>query len=63
MSTIALQVTRRSLHSPDPGAGWWLSRTPAERIAHVEELRAEFYGWTDETESRLQRVCRVLHRA
>ena len=38
---------------------YWLSKTPAERIAAVEQLRREHYG----SSARLQRCARVIQRA
>ena len=37
---------------------YWLSKTPAERIAAVEELRRQYHGDTE----RLQRSVRVICR-
>lgn len=37
---------------------YWLSRSPEERLAAVEELRRRFYG----DPPRLQRVARVFRR-
>lgn len=62
MTSIAKVVRRRKLHEPDPDRAYWRSRTPAERLAHLEELRREYYGWTDGAEPRLQRVHRILRR-
>jgi hypothetical protein len=43
---------------------WWLSRTPEERIAAVEQLRREHHQIKEgDAEPRLQRVCRVVQRA
>jgi hypothetical protein len=43
---------------------WWLSRTPEERIAAVEQLRSEHHQVEEgDGEPRLQRVCRVVKRA
>ena len=37
---------------------YWLTRTPAERIAAVEYLRRQFHG----SAARLQRTARVVQR-
>lgn len=37
---------------------YWLSRTPEERIAHIEFLRRMNYG--DEATKRLQRILEVV---
>jgi hypothetical protein len=63
VTSIAKVVKRRKLHEPDPDRLYWCSRTPAERLAQVEQLRSEYYGWADGSEPRLQRVHRVLRRA
>ncbi len=38
---------------------YWLTRSPAERIAAVESLRKQFHG----TAAGLQRIARVVQRA
>ena len=38
---------------------YWLSKTPAERVATVDYLRRQYYG----NATRLQRVARVVQRA
>ena len=54
---------RTTLHGADGTLRYWLSRSPAERIAAVEELRRRHLGLTDDdVEPRLQRVCRVAQR-
>lgn len=37
---------------------YWLSKTPAERVATVDYLRRQYYG----NATRLQRVARVVQR-
>jgi hypothetical protein len=37
---------------------YWLSKTPEERVATVDDLRAQYYG----NATRLQRVARVVQR-
>jgi hypothetical protein len=44
---------------PKDRAGYLLL-SDEDRIGVVEEIRREYHGWTDETEPRLQRVCRVF---
>ena len=56
-------VVRTTLHGLDGTLRYWRSRTPAERIAAVEELRRRHMGLApDDAEPRLQRVCRVAQR-
>jgi hypothetical protein len=51
-----------SVQRDDEAVEYWLSRPVAERWAAVEQLRRAFYGWTDGTEPRLQRVLRIVRR-
>ena len=37
---------------------YWLSKTPEERVAAVDDLRTQYYGST----ARLQRFARVVRR-
>lgn len=49
------------LHESDTSErDYWAHRDPTERIAAVTALRSEIFGFDDATESRLQRVCRIL---
>lgn len=62
VSSIQKVVTRK--HKGDDDSAWkyWATRPVAERLAMVEELRAEYHGWIHEPESRLPRVCRIIRR-
>ncbi|MFZ4629866.1 MAG: hypothetical protein ACOYNR_16190 [Blastocatellia bacterium] len=54
-------VNRLRLDDPDSvlqDLAYWLSKTPAERVAAVDLLRQQYYG----NSARLQRVARVVHR-
>lgn len=54
-------VTRWKLGDPaaeKADLAYWLSRSPEERLAALEELRRRFYG----DSPRLQRVARVIQR-
>lgn len=62
MSSIVRVVRRRRLTDADDSLDYWLSVEPAERLAMVQELRAEYHGWDDAAGPRLQRVHRVLRR-
>jgi hypothetical protein len=53
--------TRRS--SPSQDRRYWLSKTPAERLAALEFLRQQYLATLPDAEQRLQRVCRVAQRA
>jgi len=48
----------RELESARENLAYWLSKTPAERIAAVDYLRRQRHGDTE----RLQRVARVIQR-
>ena len=63
MREMAIQAAKRRLHEKDDTLVYWLSRPVEERLAHLQSLRVEYYGWEDETGPRLQRVHRVLRRA
>lgn len=41
---------------------YWQSQPPWKRLAALEFLRKQYYGWTDETEPRLQRVFTIVKR-
>ena len=56
-------VTRKHKGDDDAASTYWITRPLAERLAMVEEIRAEFHGWTNEPEPRLSRVCRIIRRA
>ena len=39
---------------------YWLTKTPEERLAALEEIRNEHHAGEDESERRLQRVYRIV---
>jgi hypothetical protein len=47
----------RSLRDETTDLDYWLSKSPAERIAHIELLRVINYG--DQASSRLQRFFEI----
>lgn len=55
-------VTKKRKGDADTSSSYWVTRPVQERLAMVEQLRAEFHGWTDESQPRLSRVCRVVRR-
>jgi hypothetical protein len=63
MPEIARIVTKRKLHDADDAPVYWRTVPPAVRLGMVQQLRAEFHGWDDETGPRFQRVHRVLRRS
>ena len=50
-------VMRKQSEEP-PAYVYWMTKSPAERISAVEYLRKQYAG----TQSRLQRVCRIIKR-
>ena len=63
MNSIQKVVTRKLKGDDDAAWTYWVTRPVAERLAMVEELRAEYHGWTHEPEPRLSRVCRIIRRS
>ena len=58
---IQKKVKKRGLREPasrNEDLAYWLSKTPEERVAAVEDLRRQYYG----SAARLQRVARVIQR-
>jgi hypothetical protein len=60
--TIAPVARKVKLTEQPSDYAYWQTQSYAARLAAVEEIRREYYGWTDETEPRLQRVCRIVKR-
>lgn len=44
MAGIEKVATIVRMGDPDPDAGFWLTRPPAERLVHLRELQAYYYG-------------------
>jgi len=63
MHPIQKVVTRKRKGDHDAAWTYWVTRPVTERLAMVEELRAEYHGWTIESEPRLLRVCRIIRRS
>ncbi len=63
MHSIQKVVTRKRKGDDDAAWTYWVTRPVTERLAMVEELRAEYHGWTHEPEPRLSRVCRIIRRS
>lgn len=58
---IKKTISKHPLDDPDAAArdlGYWLSRTPEERLSAVEILRRQYFGDT----GRLQRTARVVQQ-
>ncbi len=58
------RVVRKGKMSEMPRSdrAYWLTRSPAERILALEEIRQEFYGEAYTSESRLARVLTIAKR-
>ena len=63
MHSIQKVVTRKRKGDDDAAWTYWVTRPVSERLAMVEELRAEYHGWTHEPEPRLSRICRIIRRS
>lgn len=59
-SNMVKVVNKTSLHEQQDDIAYWLSVSPAERIAAVEILRQRVFGGADGTRQGLQRVCRII---
>ena len=56
-------VAKVGLAEESTDLAFWLSKSPAERIAAVEVLRIQMRGDDDAVGQRLQRVCLVTQRS
>ncbi|MEW6707943.1 MAG: hypothetical protein AB1430_24115 [Pseudomonadota bacterium] len=55
-------IVRTRRGAPSQDLRYWLSKTPAERLAALEFLRQQHMADLPDAEQRLQRVCRVAQR-
>ncbi len=55
-------IKRLSLHDRQRDTEYWLTRSPQERLAAVEQLRQEWIEGRSGVVQGLQRVCRTLKR-
>lgn len=42
---------------------YWISRSIKERLDAIEILRQQYLGFSQNAQSRLQRVCRIIKQA
>ena len=63
MHSIQKVVTRKRQGDDDAAWTYWVTRPVTERLAMVEEGRAEYHGWTHEPEPRLSRVGQIIRRS
>ena len=59
MDKVVKKYNLKKHSSIEEDLAYWLSKTPAERIAAVDYLRRIYYGYP----LRFQRVIRVIKRA
>lgn len=59
---IAPVVHKTSLAAQKNDAAYWRTRSYAERIAALEEIRREYHIWKGDVQSGLQRVYRIVKR-
>lgn len=60
--TIAPVVQKFKLTEQPSDFAYWQTQSYEARLAALEEIRREYYGYTDETEPRLQRVYCIVKR-
>ena len=54
-------VNKTKLNNQGNDLAYWLTKTPAERISALEELRLRYIKFfKNGTERRLQRVCSIV---
>ena len=60
--SIAPVVRKYKLTEQPNDFAYWQTQSYEARLAALEEIRREYYGYDDETEPRLQRVYRIVKR-
>lgn len=59
--TIEKVVTKSKLGEEKSDFAYWQTKSYAERLAALEEIRREYNSWKyTDAEQRFQRVCRVV---
>lgn len=58
--TIAPVVHKFKLTEQPSDFAYWQTQSYEARLAALEEIRREYYGWTDETEPRVERVVTIV---
>ncbi|NEO86611.1 MAG: hypothetical protein F6J87_20485 [Spirulina sp. SIO3F2] len=61
--SIAMTYRKVNQKQQPKDCAYWRTRPPIERLAALEQIRAEYHGWTDETRPRLERVYRIVKQA
>jgi hypothetical protein len=60
--TLFPVVRKRRLGERKDDAHYWRSRPFVERLAALEQIRAEYHHWQSHAEPGFQRVCRIVKR-
>ena len=60
--SIAMVYKKVSLKDQPSDYAYWQTQSYETRLATVEEIRQEYYGWKDDTQPRLQRVYTIVKR-
>ena len=50
----------KNIHEDSGDAAYWVTKSPQQRLAALEEIRKEYIQWKFGAQSRLQRVYRVI---
>ena len=58
-SALGVHQSQKS-HEDSGDAAYWVTKSPQQRLAAVEEIRTEYIQWKFGAQSRLQRVYRVV---
>lgn len=56
-------VTKGKIKEAPNDFAYWQRQSYEQRLSTLEEIRHEYHAWKDETQPRLQRVCRIIKRA
>ena len=61
-SNIEKVYRKFNIHSQPSDFAYWQTQPYEKRLAALEEIRREYHGGKDASESRLQRVYRIIKR-
>ena len=57
-----IPVARKYLYQKESDFSYWQTRTRAERLTTLEEIRKEYHQWRYGAEPRFQRVYSIIKR-
>jgi hypothetical protein len=60
--TIAMVVHKYRLGEEPSDVDYWRSQTNESRLAALEQIRAAYHGWKDDTRPRFERVYTIVKR-